>query len=226
MKLNTTTAFGSVRMIDNPLTLGPELSSKLVGKSQGFDADSAENQKRKLCSEAVFRSSCSEALFRSSSEALFRSSSEALFRSSSEAVSDSKVLCELERELREKKVMMKINETKGSRCQFDSAENQKRKLCSEAVFRSSCSEALFRSSSEALFRSSSEALFRSSSEAVSDSKVLCELERELREKKVMMKIMPMIGGIGLFRFAEANTHWFDIKSGDAVVEYNVYVFHY
>ncbi|KEH17099.1 hypothetical protein MTR_0044s0150 [Medicago truncatula] len=56
------------------------------------------------------------------------------------------------------------------------------------LFRSSCSEALFRSSSEALFRSSSEALFRSSSEAVSDSKVLCELERELREKKVMMNL--------------------------------------
>lgn len=53
----------------------------------------------------------------------------------------------------------------------DSAENQKRKLVQKQ-----------------LFRSSSEALFRSSSEAVSDSKVLCELERELREKKVMMKL--------------------------------------
>ncbi|KEH28828.1 hypothetical protein MTR_4g013340 [Medicago truncatula] len=138
-------------MIDNPLTLGPELSSKLVGKSQGFDADSAENQKRKLCSEAVFRSSCSEALFRSS-----------------------------------------------------------------------CSEALFRSSSEALFRSSSEALFRSSSEAVSDSKVL--YASACKDEVDLLMAMNFVFTEG--KFAEANTHWFDIKSGDAVVEYNVYVFHY
>ena len=42
--------------------------------------------------------------------------------------------------------------------------------------------------------------------------------------------MPVIGGSGVFRFArgyaEANTHWIEIKSGDVVVEYNVYVFHY
>ncbi|XP_020213016.1 dirigent protein 22 [Cajanus cajan] len=42
--------------------------------------------------------------------------------------------------------------------------------------------------------------------------------------------MPIVGGSGAFRFArgyaEAKTHTFDIKTGDAVVEYNVYVFHY
>ncbi|CAN0879136.1 Dirigent protein 21 [Linum grandiflorum] len=42
--------------------------------------------------------------------------------------------------------------------------------------------------------------------------------------------MPVIGGSGLFRFArgyaKAKTRVFDIKTGDAVVEYNVYVFHY
>lgn len=42
--------------------------------------------------------------------------------------------------------------------------------------------------------------------------------------------MPIVGGSGLFRFArgyaQASTHTFDIKTGDAVVEYNVYVFHY
>uniref|UniRef100_A0A6N2N5X3 Dirigent protein n=1 Tax=Salix viminalis TaxID=40686 RepID=A0A6N2N5X3_SALVM len=42
--------------------------------------------------------------------------------------------------------------------------------------------------------------------------------------------MPIVGGSGLFRFArgyaQASTHKFDIKTGDAVVEYNVYVFHY
>ncbi|XP_010930785.2 dirigent protein 22 [Elaeis guineensis] len=42
--------------------------------------------------------------------------------------------------------------------------------------------------------------------------------------------MPVVGGSGLFRFArgfaQAHTHWFDLKSGDAVVEYNVYVMHY
>ncbi|XP_057781100.1 dirigent protein 22-like [Salvia miltiorrhiza] len=32
----TKTGFGQVNMIDNPLTLGPELSSKTVGKAQGF----------------------------------------------------------------------------------------------------------------------------------------------------------------------------------------------
>uniref|UniRef100_A0A7N0UNC4 Dirigent protein n=1 Tax=Kalanchoe fedtschenkoi TaxID=63787 RepID=A0A7N0UNC4_KALFE len=42
--------------------------------------------------------------------------------------------------------------------------------------------------------------------------------------------MPVIGGSGLFRFArgyvEARTQWFDLKTGDACVEYNVYVLHY
>ncbi|KAG2671407.1 hypothetical protein I3760_14G134500 [Carya illinoinensis] len=42
--------------------------------------------------------------------------------------------------------------------------------------------------------------------------------------------MPVIGGSRLFRFArgyaEATTHSYDPKTGDAVIEYNVYVFHY
>ncbi|GLT96225.1 hypothetical protein SLE2022_138670 [Rubroshorea leprosula] len=42
--------------------------------------------------------------------------------------------------------------------------------------------------------------------------------------------MPVVGGSGLFRFAhgyaQARTHTFDLKTGDAVVEYNVFVFHY
>nr|QBA29397.1 dirigent family protein [Panax notoginseng] len=42
--------------------------------------------------------------------------------------------------------------------------------------------------------------------------------------------MPVVGGSGLFRFArgyaQAKTHTVDFKTGDAVVEYNVYVFHY
>ncbi|GMJ02282.1 hypothetical protein like AT5G49040 [Hibiscus trionum] len=42
--------------------------------------------------------------------------------------------------------------------------------------------------------------------------------------------MPIVGGSGLFRFArgyaQAKTHAYDFKTGDAVVEYNVYVFHY
>ncbi|KAK9058549.1 hypothetical protein SSX86_023391 [Deinandra increscens subsp. villosa] len=42
--------------------------------------------------------------------------------------------------------------------------------------------------------------------------------------------MPVVGGSGLFRFARgyvhASTHTFDGKTGDAVVEYNVYVLHY
>ncbi|XP_062167712.1 dirigent protein 22-like [Alnus glutinosa] len=42
--------------------------------------------------------------------------------------------------------------------------------------------------------------------------------------------MPIVGGSGLFRFARgyahARTHTLDIETGDAVVEYNVYVFHY
>ncbi|TQD81114.1 hypothetical protein C1H46_033332 [Malus baccata] len=45
-----------------------------------------------------------------------------------------------------------------------------------------------------------------------------------------MREMPIVGRSGLFRFARgyahASTHQFDIKTGDAVVEYNVYVFHY
>ncbi|XP_076917498.1 dirigent protein 22-like [Bidens hawaiensis] len=42
--------------------------------------------------------------------------------------------------------------------------------------------------------------------------------------------MPVIGGSGLFRFArgyvQASTHTFDLKTGDACVEYNVHVLHY
>ncbi|XP_027921790.1 dirigent protein 22-like [Vigna unguiculata] len=42
--------------------------------------------------------------------------------------------------------------------------------------------------------------------------------------------MPIVGGSGAFRFArgyaQAKTHTLDFKTGDAVVEYNVYVFHY
>ncbi|GJZ77122.1 dirigent protein 22-like protein [Tanacetum coccineum] len=42
--------------------------------------------------------------------------------------------------------------------------------------------------------------------------------------------MPIIGGSGLFRFArgyvQASTHTLDVKTGDACVEYNVYVMHY
>ncbi|KAF0902526.1 hypothetical protein E2562_017924 [Oryza meyeriana var. granulata] len=41
--------------------------------------------------------------------------------------------------------------------------------------------------------------------------------------------MPVIGGTGTFRFArgyaQARTHTLDIKTGDAIVEYNVYVMH-
>jgi hypothetical protein len=41
---------------------------------------------------------------------------------------------------------------------------------------------------------------------------------------------PVIGGSGLFRFARgyahASTHDLNIKTGDAVIEYNVYVLHY
>ncbi|XP_042508503.1 dirigent protein 22-like [Macadamia integrifolia] len=42
--------------------------------------------------------------------------------------------------------------------------------------------------------------------------------------------MPVVGGSGIFRFARgyahAKTHWLDPSTGDAVVEYNVYVIHY
>ncbi|XP_008807680.1 dirigent protein 22-like [Phoenix dactylifera] len=42
--------------------------------------------------------------------------------------------------------------------------------------------------------------------------------------------MPVIGGSGLFRmaqgYAQARTHSFNPKTGDAVVEYNVFVLHY
>uniref|UniRef100_A0A0D9XPN6 Dirigent protein n=1 Tax=Leersia perrieri TaxID=77586 RepID=A0A0D9XPN6_9ORYZ len=41
--------------------------------------------------------------------------------------------------------------------------------------------------------------------------------------------MPVIGGTGAFRFArgyaQAHTHTLDLKTGDAIVEYNVYVMH-
>ncbi|GAV63992.1 Dirigent domain-containing protein [Cephalotus follicularis] len=45
-----------------------------------------------------------------------------------------------------------------------------------------------------------------------------------------MREMPIVGGSGVFRFArgyaQARTHTLDFETGDAIVEYNVYVFHY
>ncbi|KAJ0810769.1 putative dirigent protein [Helianthus annuus] len=45
-----------------------------------------------------------------------------------------------------------------------------------------------------------------------------------------MREMPIVGGTGLFRFArgyaQAKTHSIDFKTGNAVVEYNVFVLHY
>nr|WCZ54769.1 dirigent protein 15 [Phryma leptostachya subsp. asiatica] len=42
--------------------------------------------------------------------------------------------------------------------------------------------------------------------------------------------LPIVGGSGVFRFAhgyaEARTHEINLETGDAVVQYNVYVFHY
>uniref|UniRef100_A0ACD5W8K7 Uncharacterized protein n=1 Tax=Avena sativa TaxID=4498 RepID=A0ACD5W8K7_AVESA len=41
--------------------------------------------------------------------------------------------------------------------------------------------------------------------------------------------MPVVGGTGAFRFArgyaQARTHWLDFSTGDATVEYDVYVMH-
>ncbi|CAL1372344.1 unnamed protein product [Linum trigynum] len=54
----------------------------------------------------------------------------------------------------------------------------------------------------------------------------------LGRNAVMLPVreMPVIGGSGVFRFArgyaQARTRTFNPTTGDAVVEYNVYVFHY
>ncbi|GLU19530.1 hypothetical protein SLE2022_357760 [Rubroshorea leprosula] len=39
---NSSTFFGLISMIDNPLTLGPKLSSKTVGKAQGFYSSASQ----------------------------------------------------------------------------------------------------------------------------------------------------------------------------------------
>ncbi|KAG5053981.1 hypothetical protein JHK85_006491 [Glycine max] len=43
-KYNTTTSFGLVRILDNPLTLGPELSSKQVGRAEGLYASASRTE--------------------------------------------------------------------------------------------------------------------------------------------------------------------------------------
>ncbi|KAF8411949.1 hypothetical protein HHK36_004507 [Tetracentron sinense] len=54
----------------------------------------------------------------------------------------------------------------------------------------------------------------------------------LGRNKVFSEVreMPIVGGSGLFRFArgyaQAKTHIFNLTSGDAIVQYNVYVIHY
>ncbi|GMH11528.1 hypothetical protein Nepgr_013369 [Nepenthes gracilis] len=42
--MNTSTSFGLVRMFDDPLTEGPELSSKLIGRAQGFYASASQEE--------------------------------------------------------------------------------------------------------------------------------------------------------------------------------------
>ncbi|XP_058734447.1 dirigent protein 22-like [Vicia villosa] len=119
--LNSTTGFGFVNMIDNPLTLGPELSSKLVGKAQGFYASASQV---------------------------------------------------------ELGLLMAMN--------FAFIEGK----------------------------------YNGSTITILGRNPVYDKVRE----------MPVIGGSGLFKFArgyaQANTHWIDLKSGDATVEYNIYVFHY
>ncbi|KAL6341229.1 hypothetical protein AAG906_032347 [Vitis piasezkii] len=41
---NSTTAFGLINMIDNPLTVGPKLSSKMVGKAQGLYTSASQEE--------------------------------------------------------------------------------------------------------------------------------------------------------------------------------------
>ncbi|KAL6141550.1 hypothetical protein ACLB2K_059838 [Fragaria x ananassa] len=41
---NSSTAFGAVVMIDDPLTAGPDLGSKLVGKAQGIYASASQTE--------------------------------------------------------------------------------------------------------------------------------------------------------------------------------------
>ena len=54
----------------------------------------------------------------------------------------------------------------------------------------------------------------------------------LGRNRIFSKVreMPIVGGSGLFRFArgyaQAKTHTLNPKKRDAVIEYNVYVFHY
>ncbi|KAG6787601.1 hypothetical protein POTOM_003643 [Populus tomentosa] len=115
------TAFGLVRMIDNPLTLGPEMSSKLVGRAQGFYAQASQQDIG---------------------------------------------------------LLMAMN--------FAFIEGK----------------------------------YNGSTITVLGKNAVLSTVRE----------MPVIGGSGLFRFArgyvQARTHKFDLTTGDATVEYNVYVFHY
>ena len=41
---NSSTAFGMISVIDDPLTMGPELSSKMVGRAQGFYSSASQQE--------------------------------------------------------------------------------------------------------------------------------------------------------------------------------------
>ncbi|XVE78785.1 hypothetical protein DITRI_Ditri14bG0005900 [Diplodiscus trichospermus] len=41
---NSSTAFGMISVIDDPLTMGPQLSSKMVGRAQGFYASASQQE--------------------------------------------------------------------------------------------------------------------------------------------------------------------------------------
>ncbi|KAI3863634.1 hypothetical protein MKX03_031685 [Papaver bracteatum] len=65
-------------------------------------------------------------------------------------------------------------------------------------------------------------------EGVYNGSTLSVMGRNAAMKPV--REMPIVGGTGVFQLARGNavarTHWFNLTTGDAIVEYNVTVLHY
>ncbi|CAL9058251.1 unnamed protein product, partial [Musa banksii] len=171
--------FGTVVMIDDPMTVGPELSSRLVGRAQGFYALAAKEETALLMAmnlafvEGKYNGSTITVLGRN-----------AVFSG-----------------VREMPV-----------------------LSSRLVGRAQGFYALAAKEETALLMAMNlafvEGKYNGSTIAVLGRNAVFSDVRE----------MPVVGGSGLFRlargYAQARTHSFDPKTGDAVVEYNVFVMHY
>ncbi|CAN1772855.1 Dirigent protein 19 [Linum perenne] len=204
----SSSAFGLVVMMDNPLTVGPNMTSKLVGRAQGIYASASQTE---LSFLMVFNFAFKEGKYNGSNlSVLGRNSPFSGVIREMPVVGGSGVF----------RFARGYAQARTHRVDLNTGPNLTSKLVGRAqgIYASA-------SQSELSFLMVLNFAFK---EGKYNGSNLSVLGRNNPFSGV--REMPVVGGSGVFRFArgyaQARTHWIDLKSGDAVVEYNVYVFHY